>query len=129
MENTQSTPTFGITRPDDVVSAFIRDTAKRLPTAGTIRVPWSTLEQARAVRQQDYVQLTHDGYAIPTIRNPLPWHDMTREDPMDQTNIASGKTEYQSQQATPWSHNTLIVLQEVWPGALRDVWPKIQATQ
>jgi hypothetical protein len=44
-------PTVGINRPDDVVSAFIRDTAERVPTAGTIRVPWSTLEQAREVRQ------------------------------------------------------------------------------
>ena len=80
-----ATPTVRINRPDDVVSAFIRDIAKRLPIAETIRVPWSTLEQARAVRQQDYVQLTYDRYTIPTIRNPLPWHDMTREDPMDQT--------------------------------------------
>ena len=79
-----ATPTVRINRPDDVVSAFLRDTAKRLPTAETIRVPRSTLEQARAVRQQDYVQLTHDRYAIPTINNPLTWHDMTREDSMDQ---------------------------------------------
>jgi len=102
---------------------------KRLPTAETIRVPWSTLEQARAVRQQDYVKLTHDRYAIPTIRNPLPWHDMTREDLMDQTNIDTGKTESQSQQTTPWSHNTLIVLREIRAGALSDIWPKIHATQ
>jgi hypothetical protein len=102
---------------------------KRLPTAETIRVPWSTLEQARAVRQQDYVKLTHDRYAIPTIRNPLPWHDMTREDLMDQTNIDTGKTESQSQQTTPWSHNTLIVLREIRAGALSDTWPKIHATQ
>ena len=61
-----ATPTVRINRPDDVVSAFIRDIAKRLPIAETIRVPWSTLEQARVVRQQDYVQITHDGYAIPT---------------------------------------------------------------
>ena len=104
-------PTGGINRPDDVVSAFIRDFAERVPTAGTIRVPWS-LEQTREVRQQDYVQLTHNRYAIPTIRNPLQWHDMTHEDPMDQTNMPSGKIAHQPDKR----------LQGL-AGALRDVWP------
>jgi hypothetical protein len=48
---------------------------------------------------------------------------------MDQTNIDTGKTESQSQQTTPWSHNTLIVLREIRAGALSDTWPKIHATQ
>ena len=122
-------PIGGINRPDDAVSAFIRDIADRVPTTGTIRVPWSTLEQAREIRQQDYVPLTRDRYAIPTIRNPLEWHDMTQEDPMNMSNISSGNTEPLHQPVSPWSHNTLIVLREVREGALSDVWPKIQATQ
>jgi hypothetical protein len=117
----------GINRPDDAVSTFIRDTADRVQTTGTIRVPWSTLEQAREVHQQDYVTITRDQYALPTIRNPLEWHDMTQEDPMNISNIPSGNTTHQP--VSPWSHNTLIVLREVRAGALSDVWPKIQSTQ
>jgi len=56
----QTPPVNGINRPDDAVSAFIRDTADRVQTDGAIQVPWSTLEQAREVRQQDYVTITHD---------------------------------------------------------------------
>ena len=122
-------PIGGINRPDDAVSAFIRDIADRVPTTGTIRVPWSTLEQAREVRQQDYVPVTRDRYAIPTICNPLEWHDMTQENRMNMSNISSGNTEPLHQPVSPWSHNTLIVLREVREGALSDVWPKVQATQ
>ncbi len=73
-------PIDGIKRPDDAVSAFLRVNADRSPTTGAIRVPWSTLEQATAIHQQDYIPLTRDRYATPTFRNPLEWHDMTQED-------------------------------------------------
>ena len=123
----QTPPVNGINRPDDAVSAFIRDTADRTQTGGAIPVPWSILEQAREVRQQDYVIITHDRYALPTIRNPLEWHDMTQEDPLNIPNIPLGNTTNQT--VPPWSHNTLIVLREIRTGALSDVWPKIQSTQ
>jgi len=90
-------PIDGIKRPDDAVSTFLRDTADRAPTTGTIRVPWSILEQARAIRQQDYIPLTRDRYATPTIRNPLEWHDMTQEDLMHTSKRPS---------ATRWSGMT-----------------------
>jgi hypothetical protein len=122
-------PIDGIKRPDDAVSTFLRDTADRAPTTGTIRVPWSILEQARAIRQQDYIPLTRDRYATPTIRNPLEWHDMTQEDLMHTSKRPSVNIAHPHQQVSPWSHNTLIVLREIDAGALSDVWPKIHATQ
>ena len=85
-----------------------------------VRFPYFVPLGTRAVRQQDYIELRHDQYAIPTINPPLTWHDMSREELMDQT---------PPQQTTPWSHNTLIVLRETRSGTLRDVWPKIHATQ
>jgi len=122
-------PIDGIKRPDDAVSAFLRATADRTPTTGAIRVPWLTLEQATAIHQQDYIPLTRDRYATPTLRNPLEWHDMTQEDLMDTSKIPSVTTAHPHQQVPPWSHNTLIVLRETCVGALSDVWPKINATQ
>jgi hypothetical protein len=122
-------PIDGIKRPDDAVSAFLRATADRTPTTGAIRVPWLTLEQATVTHHQDYIPLTRDRYATPTLRNPLEWHDMTQEDLMDTSKIPSVTTAHPHQQVPPRSHNTLIVLREIRAGALSDVWPKIHATQ
>jgi hypothetical protein len=126
-------PAVGINRPDDVVSALIRDTAKRLPTAeyllqkpfGSMVNPGTSSGSTTTRLRTTHIRQIHH----PNHSQPLTVARHDTRGPHGSDNIASGKTEYQSEQATPWSHNTLIVLREVRAGALRDVWPKIQGTQ